>query len=128
MIIAEIYFCGTCVKRSPIDQPRPPMTIRECAHRPLQALDMQPMMPDDIFQQQIDVNIWLFSLQEQVGHNVFRYEFDGKERCPTYAKPMGQTWDVGFSEPTEKVNLNLLAAKCVKRKRVRDLLVKYYRV
>ena len=127
MIEAVIYFCGTPVKTIMLEFDEPPLTIREMAPIPLSVIaftegDEEAMRP-------VEMNIWIFRLKKQIGFRQFRYDFDGAQSNVNFARPRGRTVDFGFDdiEPTEKVNLNILAEKCKKNKKVKDLLIKYFR-
>lgn len=126
MIRADIYFLGTFIKTVVLETDYPPPIVREYAVQPLQVLAYNDWMDEEVMRP-VEMQIWIFSLRDRTGPNSWRYDFNGKQSQAYFAVRDVNTFDLGFQEPNEKVNLNILAEKCKKNPRVKELLIKYFR-
>jgi len=68
----------------------------------------------------------VFHLSRRVGYDVYEYQFEHIESNNTFEFQINDHIEPG-EEPAGKVNLERLAKKCKKRKRVKKLLLKYLR-
>ena len=68
----------------------------------------------------------VFRLARRIDLDVYEYQFEHVESNNTFAFQMNDRVEPG-EEPAGKVNIERLAKKCKKRKRVKSLLLKYLR-
>ena len=111
--------------------------VRVCTPRPFLPISIGAKS-NNAFNQPVKQQVFVYRRDRQVEYNPYdsydnphhdikiKYIYDHTESTNEPIMGDDEAWNVGFQEPDATINLDRLARKCKKRKKVKDLLLRYY--